>query len=208
MNNNELDKLAIIHGTDKGSRNNNFTPYYSRYFDSMKNKQLKLLEIGVQKKASLRMWKKFFPKSEIFGIDIDPKCLGAEEERIEVFIGSQADKRFLKDVMEKIGQVDIIIDDGSHLMSHQKLSFEFLFPFVTERGIYVVEDLITSYWKEYVDSPITMITYLKNLIDIVNFRKLNDNMPDLEKYLIENIEGIAFYNSICFGQAPIFWYSK
>lgn len=63
------------------------------------------------------MWKSYFgDKAKIFGIDIDPRCKKLEEENIKIFIGSQSDRKFLRELKELIPKIDILIDDGGHSM--------------------------------------------------------------------------------------------
>jgi len=70
-----------------------------------------------------------------------------------------------------VPRVDILIDDGGHRMDQQIATFEELFPHISERGIYLCEDLHTSYWKEYdagYRDPGSFIEYSKRLIDQLN----------------------------------------
>ena len=76
----------------------------------------------------MRMWKSYFKKSNIFGIDIFDKK-AHEENRIKTFKGSQTDEKFLKDIVSKIGKIDIVIDDGSHINEHVIQTFKILFPY-------------------------------------------------------------------------------
>ena len=195
---NELHELATKFKTDKGIPGNNFMQNYYTYFRNIKNDRLKILEIGVLNGSSLKTWKEFFPNAHIYAIDINQSCKEYEEDRIEIFIGDQTDEKFLDGVMSKLKGVDIIIDDGGHKMTHQKRSFDILFKYLNQDGIYIIEDLITSYWSEYMDAPQTMISYLKTLIDFVNFRQYGDQLSESEKYLVKNIYSIHFYHSICF----------
>ena len=94
------------------------------------------------------MWRTYFPRGRIFGIDIfDKSC--HQERRIKIFRGSQVDEPFLDEVVKSIGKLDIVIDDGSHLNEHVIRTFELLFPRMAENGFYVIEDTQTSYWKQY-----------------------------------------------------------
>lgn len=83
---------------------NNYFDIYERHFSRYRNKNVVLLEIGVSHGGSLQMWKNYFGENcKIYGIDIDPRCKEFEEENIEIFIGSQSDRKFLREVREKIG---------------------------------------------------------------------------------------------------------
>ena len=48
-----------------------------------------------------------------------------------------------------MGGVDIVLDDGSHHMHDVKSSFDYLYPILNVGGIYIIEDLHTSYWRRY-----------------------------------------------------------
>lgn len=127
-----------------------YIPIYDRYFSSFRGKNIKFLEIGVSKGGSLAMWRKYFGHSAIiYGIDIDKNCARFDGVAGQVRIGSQADVSFLQSVIDQMGGVDVILDDGSHHMEHIKKSFNYLFPKLNDGGIYMVEDLHTAYWTKY-----------------------------------------------------------
>ena len=122
-------------------RNHNYLPYYWLHFRDVRHSVRHMLEIGVQTDHSIRMWEEFFPAATIYGIDIEPNCKQFEGGRRRVFIGDQGDTTFLQSVADQIdAPLDIIIDDGSHRVSHQLATFETLFPRMSDHGIYVIED--------------------------------------------------------------------
>ncbi len=148
---------------------------YDKEFSRFRNKSPKVLEIGVYKGASLNLWKQFFGTgATIVGIDIDPSCIkfNSPDDGIFVEIGSQADVGFLEKVATKHGPFDLIIDDGSHVASHQIASFNALFiKGLRDGGLYFVEDLECIYWghtSEFRDQRLTSIDFFKMLIDIQN----------------------------------------
>lgn len=161
---------------------------YNQFFSRYRGKDVKMLEIGVFKGGSLQMWKNYFQMSnnkvQIYGIDIDPSCKDLEEDGIKIFIGSQEDKAFLKELKKEIGKVDILIDDGGHTMNQQIVSFEELFDLVEDNGIYLCEDLHTSYMKEYGGEyrGKTFIEYSKSLIDYLHAQYSETNELIENKY--------------------------
>jgi len=206
-----LDDIAKKHGTDKSSISHNYTKYYELLFSPIQNQRLKIIEIGIASGASLRMWKEYFPLATIYGIDVSLGYKKYEEERINVIAGDQNNSDFLKTLYTTVGECDIIIDDGSHVSKHQVTSFTHLFPLVKAGGYYVIEDLHTSYLKNFLlDSPLPTTDFLKNLVDDMNMRGksqyANKNLivPHLKKqnislnYYEETIESIMFFPSICF----------
>jgi len=114
------------------------------------------------------MWKNYFgPKARIYGIDIKPECKQAEEEQIEIIIGDQEDRQFLRKLGRNIPRIDILIDAGGHSMKQQINTFEELFPHIDKNGVYLCEDLHTSYRKGAgggYKKKGTFIEYSKNFI--------------------------------------------
>ena len=147
----KLIDIAKKHKTDKCDKYHVFRPtghtyidIYEAYFESVRQKELNLLEIGVHKGRSLRMWRDYFPQSRIFGLDINPNTF-FQEERIDITIGSQADPQVLDKLCQKVDCFDIIVDDGSHVNHMTIDSFNYLFKKIRSGGWYVVEDLACSY---------------------------------------------------------------
>lgn len=127
-----------------------YIPIYDRYFARFRGTPVRFLEIGVSQGGSMRMWRQYFgPDATIFGIDIDPDCARFDGEAGQVRIGSQDDAGFLAGVVEEMGGIDLVLDDGSHMMGHVNRSLDILFPLLSPNGIYMIEDLQTAYWPHY-----------------------------------------------------------
>ena len=170
--------------------------------------KITILEIGIFKGGSLRMWKNYFsPDSLIVGIDINPACKKFEKDNIKTYIGDQTDVNFLNSVIKDIGKPDIIIDDGGHTSNQQIISFNYLFNHLNDQGIYLIEDTHTSYHSDFQDRQdgLTFMDYAKSLSDKINlWYQHNDykiykkevkeiiNMP----YFTKNTYKIVFYNSV------------
>lgn len=173
---------------------------YDRHFSRFRGKNVKILEIGIFHGGSLQMWKEYFgPGAQIFGVDINPRCKELEEDGVTIFIGNQEDRIFLADLKEIIGQVDIVIDDGGHYMTQQITSFEELYSLVSPTGVYLVEDLHTSYWNHFgggYQREGTFIEYAKKLVDQLNAW----HSQDLEAFSVNEFtkttKSIHFYDSI------------
>ena len=185
---------------------------YTRYFERYRERPITMLEIGVFRGGSLRMWKQYFhPDSTIVGIDVDQSCQAHEiaDRNVFVRIGSQADPAFLDKVNAEFGPFDIILDDGSHKTHHQIISFGALFrSALKDDGCYMVEDVHTNYWIKHVDSPETFIDLSKQMVDMLHepyfdrketdFRHEHpDALQELDlSYLSANLDGISFHDSI------------
>jgi hypothetical protein len=201
-----LNKLAVIHGTDKWDLHW-YTQHYAKHFAHLKDKKINLLEIGVggdddplKGGNSLRMWKSYFSRAKIFAIDIVDKS-AHEESRIKIFKGDQSDEKFLKYVVNKIGEVDLILDDGSHVNEHVIITFKTLFPLLKKGGIYVIEDTQTSYWEAFggdnadFNNPRTMLAFFKSLTDSLNYAEFR--IPNyVPSYYDLNITEMHFYRNM------------
>ncbi|MGG5811696.1 class I SAM-dependent methyltransferase [Falsiroseomonas sp. CW058] len=144
-----LDELGLRHGTDKASNRHDFLRTYERYLAGMRDSAAAVLEVGVLDGASLRMWADYFPRAAILGIDVKPERAAHRTDRIGVEIGNAGDPKFLAAVAGRHGPFDLILDDGSHLWDHQQLAFRRLFPHLRPGGVFIIEDINTSYVPRY-----------------------------------------------------------
>jgi hypothetical protein len=172
---------------------------YERHFSRFRNKEIVILEIGVFQGGSLQMWKNYFgEKARIYGIDIDPRCKQVEEQNVTVFIGSQSDRQFLREVKRQIPKVDILIDDGGHTMDQQIVSYEELFDVVKDDGVYLCEDLHTSYWPSFgggYKRKGTFIEYSKNFIDYLNAYHSKQRALKVNDFT-QTVDSVHYYDSI------------
>ncbi|WP_372370704.1 glycosyltransferase [Candidatus Uabimicrobium sp. HlEnr_7] len=194
----KLKLLASKYSTNK--LEHGYLSHYHRHFCPLRRKKLNILEIGVRRAASLKMWRDYFSRSFIYGIDKEEQSQ-YKGTRIRTFQGSQQDTEFLEKVVKKTGKFDIIIDDGSHVSEHIVTSFCYLFPHLSDNGIYVIEDLMASYWphsggswKDLQNFP-SAINYLKSLVDRLNHAHIAHYQSD---YFDKNIISIHFYPKIAF----------
>ena len=204
-----LDQLALAAGTDKASNYHNYTEIYAKYFGPLKNQSIKFLEIGILRGNSVKLWESYFKNAELHFIDITLDAVEYKPQRAQYHIANQESPEDLDLFVNKAGgQFDIIIDDGGHTMKQQIVSFESLFPYLKNGGMYIIEDLHTSYWENYGGGkhPGTAVEFLKKLIDEVNFvgatsrraSHRNIDAPVLKGASIYStqIESIHYYDSV------------
>lgn len=220
--NSTLDQLACTYGTDKASWGHDYAKIYDFYFSKLRYETLNFLEIGFSLGKSGRMWHNYFGNAKFHFIDINPAYFESEgiegfSDRCHFHLVDQADERALREFAEKVGgNFDIICDDGGHQMHQQLTSFRVLFPYLKSGGMYIIEDLHTSYWQDYGGSgtlcdpkasPQTTIHFLKELVDQINFggaRTGNAGKGAWPAWLVQNmsyyqahVESIHFYTSLC-----------
>lgn len=172
---------------------------YDRHFKKFREKEISILEIGVSHGGSLQMWKNYFgEKAKIYGVDINPHCKNLEEENIEIFIGSQSDRKFLRELKKKIPAIDILIDDGGHTMKQQIVTFEELFGHIKPNGVYLCEDLHTSYWLKFGGGYRrrgTFIEYTKGFIDSLNAFHSEESSLKVNSFT-KSVHSIHYYDSV------------
>jgi hypothetical protein len=175
-----------------------YFPVYERHFTRFVNTDVVFLEIGCGRGGSLQMWKRFLgPYARIVGIDLRPECKEFTEDQIEIRIGDQSDPAFLLDVCKEFGAPDVVLDDGSHIMSHIQASFSTLYPRLARTGVYMVEDLHTAYWSEFeggLRRKESFIETCKGLIDELNADHSRGALPPTEFTL--TTLSMHFYDSI------------
>jgi hypothetical protein len=172
-----LTALALVYWSDKAGHHH-YTEHYPTHLGHLRRRPMRLLEIGIGGfesatwgGASLRMWRDYFRQGQIHGLDIHEKQI--IEPRIHVHRGDQSDAQFMRDLGREQGPFDVIIDDGSHISSHIRTSFQALFDdHLNAGGYYVIEDLDYAYSSTSDEaepgSPDTSVALVKSLVDVVN----------------------------------------
>jgi len=171
---------------------------YEKYFQKYKNSKITFVEIGIFNGGSLPIWKNYFgPDSRIIGIDINPQCKKFENNGVEVFIGNQSDPVFWDEFFKKVGNVDIILDDGGHTNLDQIMTTVKCIDKINDNGLLVIEDTHTSYLNHYnSNKKFSFINFAKKIIDDVNYKfPFKENIK--KKFSLNDyIYSVHFYESI------------
>jgi hypothetical protein len=201
-----LTELAVEFGSDKWGVHR-YTPHYEHHFTALRDQATLVLELGIggydragkQGGASLRMWKWFFQHAEIVGVDIEDKSF-VDRPRITSYLGSQTDRALMEHIVREHGRPTIVIDDGSHRPADVIESFQILFPMLADHGLYVIEDIQTSYWPQWggsldVDDPGTSMALIKRLLDGLNHEEFLE--PGYEPtYADQRVVAVHCYHNL------------
>jgi hypothetical protein len=205
---NDLEKYFLDNPGRLLHKWDHYFDIYDQHLSRFRGKKFRLLEIGIFHGGSLQMWKKYFGSGvSIVGMDIEPRAVELAEPGVEIVIGDQADRKFLREVVGRYGSFDVVIDDGGHTMEQQINSFEELWPAVTDGGLYIAEDLHTSYWDEFgggYQRKDSFIEYSKRLIDQQNawHARPGDGLQVDE--MTRTLRGMHVYDSvIAFDKAKV-----
>ena len=195
---------------------NYYFDIYETHFCRFVGKKILMFEIGVDQGGSIKMWKDYFGKdSVIVGIDINPNCKKYEKEGESIFveIGNQSDEIFLQSLIEKYGNPDIVLDDGSHNMDDLVNTFNFLYDKVKDDGVYMAEDLLTCYLAGYgggINHQGTFIEFVKDKIDHLNSGSLMSylNRTDEIDFFSKVTQSINIYDGVIAFEKRIQEYKK
>ena len=172
---------------------------YDRHFSRFRNKEVIIVEFGVFQGGSLDMWKDYFgPGAKIYGIDINPACKQFEGDQITILIGDQEDREFLHSLRETIPTIDILIDDGGHKMKQQIATYEELFDHIDENGVYLCEDLLTSYRRKWGGGYLrkgSFIEYSKHFIDKINAWHSRDKRLVVDSFT-RSVDSLHYYDNV------------
>ena len=194
-----------------------YLPVYESVFAPYRDRQLRLLEIGIQNGGSLEIWGRFFPRAQaLIGCDINPACgaLRYDNPVVSVIVGDANDDATQQRIQAVTQGLDIVIDDGSHTSSDIVRSFCRYFPMIEPGGLFVAEDLHCSYWPGFqggLHEPLSSLAFFKSLVDIVNhehwtpvasrasllqgfFGAYGCELGDAQ---LEQIHSVEFINSMC-----------
>ena len=199
----ELNECGKINGTDKTDRTHNYLNKYEFFLSRFKNDTFTLLELGVFKGASIRMWRDYFPNAHIVGVDYDHSCADMGSERIEVVIADLSQNETLEGL--KKYNPTVILDDASHIWSHQIKSLCTLFEVLPHGGVFIMEDLETSFsmyrYQNYDDAPISCFQFLCGIAEVVTSGEYLDTETRDRAFSLfkAEIEEIAIHTElICF----------
>lgn len=178
-----LWRLALKHDCDKAI-DHQYLSLYSELLSPYGDRPFRMLEIGtggdadpLAGGASAFLWADALPTASIVMVDLNPKTFPMPPS-VTFVQADQSDPEQMRALARQHGPFDIIIDDGSHLNSHVLSTFTVLFPHLTPRGHYVIEDTQTSFLDAYggsvaADAP-TMASLMRMLVDAVNLPEIRE----------------------------------
>lgn len=196
-----LNEIGLKYNSDKSSIYHCYLSLYDEFFSKYRNEDINLLEIGILFGDSLKIFNEYFKDAKITAVDIEDKS-HLKQENINILQGDQSNRELLNNFSDNY--FDIILDDGSHKMSHQQISIGVLFKKLKSGGIYIIEDLHTSF-DEYREN----IAYGNKLFEIEennrttdfingfkNNKKNNSYLSEDEySYLSNNIESVEVFET-------------
>lgn len=201
----DLGDLARRFLTDKWGGVHWFADIYEQHPRPYRDLPVRVLEIGIggyghpaQGGEGMRVWKRYFHRGLVIGADIYDKS-GVDEQRLVTVVADQSSPDALAALDDQYGPFDIIIDDGSHVNSHVRTSFETLFPRLRSGGLYVIEDLYTSFWPGYGGNPSAGPTTSVGLVQSLVEGLQHQERPGFAAgYFERHVTGVHAYHNLAF----------
>ena len=194
-----------LHGCDKGDGydySNHYASFYENWFSKIRQQRIDICEIGIFEGASLKCYYDYFPNAKILGLDINADKTHHRNDRVYTDVLDQSKEQDLIDFANKyIEKFDIVLDDGSHDIEHQQLTFGKLFKTVKPGGIYIIEDLGSSFFAAGMDHSFYRQTLRKinnNTVKFLTERPLSSvwiNDSDLE-YINSNVDYVSLFDKL------------
>lgn len=194
--------LEIFNDLEKGSTKwSGYFDVYERHLNKYRGNSPRILEIGILGGGSIDLWHEYFGEgTQITAIDIDENCKNYSYNfPVEIVIGDQGDPAFWDEFFQNREPYDIVIDDGGHRMNQQIITLQKCFPHIKDNGVFITEDVHTSYWNQWdglFRRPHTFLEYSKRVVDHLNMQHFNKTLLDLSEIeMFKDLYSVFFYNS-------------
>jgi len=145
-----LEELVDDSRTDKNTTHS-YLPLYQTLLESKKESAKHVLEVGVQRGGSIKLWSQFFPNATVYGVDIMPESEVWEELRTNDRIVVLADTDAYTDEFAatfSTKKFDFVLDDGPHTLKSMQRFINLYLPLLADDGILIIEDVEAWEWIE------------------------------------------------------------
>lgn len=180
----KLQVIGAAENTDKAGSHHNYLNKYEFFLNKFKEEEFTFVELGVFRGGSIKMWRKFFSKAKVIGVDIDENCLQYATDDIEILIKDLSLDESIKEISQL--KPSVIVDDASHLWSHQINALLKLYPTLPSGGVYILEDISTSFFPTsyyYKDAKVSAY----HLIEVISKGVVGDSVEDVDYTDFEDV---------------------
>lgn len=143
--NESLDSLGLKYKTDKASSDHGYLGSYEEFLPVGREDAFTFIEIGVFRGASALMWAEWFPNASIVGLDVKPPKLKVSPKNLELIVGDATENTTVARLKKRFVAPLVVLDDGSHMWDQQRAALQRFWPWLRSGGIYIIEDLQSSY---------------------------------------------------------------
>ena len=176
-----LEELVDNSRTDKNTIHS-YLPLYQQLLISKKETAKNVLEIGISKGGSIKLWYDFFTNATIYGLDIilSTAIWDGIKNNERIILGSfdaYNTDFFITHFLNKNIKFDFMLDDGPHSLESMK-QFIKLYPnIMTEDGILIIEDVQSWDWIDILKNEVP--DHLKQYIKVYDLREKKGRYDDI-----------------------------
>lgn len=177
-----LVKLVDSRRTDKNT-SHTYLPLYQKLLEKKKETAKNVLEIGIQRGGSIKLWNDFFTNATVYGIDIADiwpvaKNL-SDNERIILYPLTNAydEEIFKNNFLNKNIKCDFMLDDGPHTLDSMKKFIKLYSQIMTDDGILIIEDVPEMSWIDALKEVVP--EELKKYVKTYDLRKNRNRYDDI-----------------------------
>src|ERR1700722_3677551 len=153
-----LHDLALKHDTDK-AWDHGFTFFYDKFLRGERDRIRTVVELGIYRGASLKMWRDYFPSAQIYGLDIEAHGQNAYGDRIHTATCDATQPNTIVAALQRLGiakgSVALFTADGGHTMQQQQNALATLWDYMAPKSVFIMEDLHTSLYTTHQDQAQT-----------------------------------------------------
>lgn len=177
-------------------KHTNYFDIYDKLLSKYIGKDITFVEIGILDGGSLFMWREFFGKSaRIIGVELNPEAIKWREHGFEIFIGNQSDPQFWINFFNKVGDIDVLLDDGGHRNDQQIITVKCSLPHLRDDGLIIIEDTQTSFMKFESFQRLSFVSYLQRKIHSLYAR--SDELNIESDVFSKSVFSMEFFTGIC-----------
>ncbi len=197
-----LDEIGLRTGTDKSSAAHGYLRTYDELFGDLRDEPIQLVEFGVRRGASLRMWEEYFTRGQVYAVDVHTSAHRQGTGPSTILVADQAEEASLDRLTRKL-RPTIVIDDGTHVWRHQIATLQKLLPVVRPGGFFVVEGIHTSFGDDHATrygrdgSTETAFDYVQRIAMAVTAgHRAGTLQDDFVAYCRETVASVQFVRNI------------
>ena len=207
-----INSISNVESKSDKISHHGYHRFYDRFLQQFsEHNEILMLELGYEDGYSIDIWKNYFKKVRIHSIDIIDNL---ENPLVDQFykVDQNSNKELDNFAQQNQEKYDFIIDDASHVPTHQWNTFIRFMSILKERGVYIIEDIETSYWGkseifgyEFDSAETSILKKIPIIIDAINKEFSQDdllkkyNLTIEEAFAINQIESLTCgYNCLIF----------
>ena len=178
-----LENIVNNITTDKNTAHS-YLPLYDKLLEGKKDTAKNVLEVGVYKGGSIKLWHDYFVNATIYGIESDNGNMICEEviknnDRVKLCLSTDAydDNFIITEFLNKDIKFDFMLDDGPHSLASQQLFIKLYSQIMTNDGILIIEDVQSWDWIETLKNAVP--EDLKQFIKIYDLRSNKNQYDDI-----------------------------